>query len=359
MKKINTMANLGLLLVILVVLIGLLAQVAQAAALTSLSDTMSTVKASTAANHEIKFTSPTGIAAGQTVTYTFNTFTGVSALLFSDVDFATSNAACSATPTFTEQTLAATPSGTTWGVATSTTVITITSGTGTSAAGNCIRLRVGTNAVNQSTGVNQITNPAASSPTITMAGTFGDTGTITVNIIANDAVAVSGTVNQTLTFSISTSTIAFGTLDSAAARYASTTTSGSASDLVAHTLAISTNSISGYTITVKGATLTIGAGPTPNITAIGATPATSAPGTEQFGIYATKAGGVNGTIAAPYATASSFGYDATVSTSTTFASGSTATATETYSLHYLANITATTEAGSYTASLTYVATGNF
>jgi hypothetical protein len=171
----------------------------------------------------------------------------------------------------------------------------------------------------------------------------------------NEVVTVSGTVDQALTFAVSTTTIAFGTLSSTASRYANTTT-GSASDTIAHTMTLATNSGSGYSISVQGATLTSGGF---TITAIGSTPATASTGTEQFGIYATKSGGVNGTIDATYATASSFGYDATATTSATFATGSSATQTETYSLHYLANISATTEAGSYSTGLTYVATANF
>lgn len=342
--------SLTLILSLLAVLINLPVKTAQAAAITSASDTMSTVKASTLANHEFKFGLPTGIAAAGTVAYTFPTGFNMGTVAFGDIDFATGSTSTCSSATYTEQTLAATASGTTWGAAVAGLVLTITSGTGTSTAGNCVRLRVGTNAAG---GVNQITNPGVGSYGITIGPT--DTGTITVNIIANDVVAVSGTVNQSLSFSISATTIAFGTLDSAAARFANTTT-GSATDVVAHTLPVSTNSANGYTITVKGATLTSSSF---TITAIGATPATSAAGTEQFGIYATKAGGVNGTIAAPYATVSSFGYDATGTTATTFASGTSATATETYSLHYLANISGTTEPGTYTANLTYVATGNF
>ncbi len=345
-KKIS---SAGLIFSILLMMFGPFTPVAHAAALTALSDTMSTVKASTLSNHDIQFTTPTGVASGQTIILTFLTdFSIPAALDFTDIDVLDNGS---------NVTLAASPSGATWGaVRTSSLVITLTNGTTAVTAGHTIRIKIGTNATNQSTGVRQITNPTTTGAfTIIITGTFTDTGTITTTTITNDVVAVSGTVNQSLTFSISANTISFGTLDSAAARYANATT-GSASDVVAHTLAVATNSLSGYTITVKGATLTSGAN---TITAVGSSPAASAPGTEQFGIYATKSGGVNGTIAAPYATGSSFGYDATGTTATTLASGTSATVTETYSLHYLANISSSTEAGSYTASLTYVATGNF
>jgi hypothetical protein len=187
-----------------------------------------------------------------------------------------------------------------------------------------------------------------------------DSGTTTVQIISNDTVQISATVLQTISFSISSNSINFGNLSAGSAKFASSTnTAGDAADTVAHSLAVSTNAPSGYSITVQGQTLTNQNNTAHTITPIGASPATSSAGSEQFGIYATKSGGVNGTIATPYATPSSFGYNATATTSATFASGTTPTGTETYSLHYLANITTTTEAGTYTASLIYVGTANF
>jgi hypothetical protein len=327
---------------------------ANAAAITAASDTLSTVKINTASNHDISFVTPTGVASGQTIILTFQSDFSVNASLdFTDIDVLDDA---------TNVTLAAAPSGATWGaVRTSATVITLTNGTTAVTAGSVVRIKIGTNATNQSTGVRQITNTTTTgTKTVTVSGTFTDTGTISVQIVTDDTVAVTATVSQAITFSISTTTIAFGNLDSAAARYASSTgTGGSATDVAAHTLAVSTNGPTGYTITVRGATLTSAQNSANTITAIGASPATSAVGTEQFGIYATKSGGVNGTIATPYATASSFGYDAASTTATTFASGSSATAAETYSLHYLANIAAVTEAGSYSTTLNYVATANF
>jgi hypothetical protein len=361
--KINKIASLSLIVAIVSLLIGPLAQVAHAASLTSLSDTMSNVTQSVVSNHEIKFVTPTGVASGGIITLTFASgFTGIAAMVGADFDFAEGNSGVCSSATFTEKSVVT--SGATasqFNIAGSGQVVTITSGgaSATVAAGHCVRLRAGLNATDvtgSGPGTHQITNPTAGSYAITIAGSFGDTGTITDTIISNGVVAVSGTVNQSLTFSVSANTISFGTLSSSAPQYANSS-SGSSSDVVAHTLAVATNGASGYTITVQGATLTAPGSFT--ITAIGATPAVSAPGTKQFGIYATKAGGVNGTIAAPYATASSFGYDATATTATTFASGTGATSTETYSLHYIANISPTTEAGSYSTSLTYVASGNF
>lgn len=322
---------------------------ADAASLTTLSDTTSAATISVVSNHSITFVTPTGVASGATIILTFpGSYSIPAGLTFADIDVS-DNAS--------QVTLAAAPSGATWGaVRTSGTVITLTNGTTAVTAGHTVNIKIGTNATNQSTGTFQITNDTSTgTKAIVISGTFGDTGTVSVQLVTNDTVVVSGTVNQTLSFVLSSNTIGFGTLDSANPRYANSST-GSVSDVVAHTLAVSTNGGSGYSITVQGATLTSGSN---TIAAIGASPATSAVGTAQFGIYTTKSGGVNGTIAAPYATASSFGYNGTATTATTLASGTSATATETYSLHYLANIAPTTPSGTYTAGLEYVATANF
>jgi hypothetical protein len=349
MKKFYLLFNILMIIALVVMPLGIVSNSLYAASLTTLSDTMSSNKIATVSNHSISFVTPTGVASGATIILTFQSDYAIPAgLTFADVDVLDNG---------TNVTLAATATGATWGVAnTSTTVLTITNGTTAVVAGHTILIKIGTNATNQSTGTFQITNPTTTgTKTITMSGTFGDTGTVSSSIITNDTVVASGTVPQTISFAISSNTISFGTFDPAAAHYANTST-GSTSDTVAHTLAISTNGGSGYSITVQGATLTSGVN---TIAAIGASPATSSPGTPQFGIYTTKAGGVNGTIATPYATASSFGYNGTAATAATFASGTTATATETYSLHYLTNISTTTPAGVYTASLVYVATPNF
>ena len=92
---------------------------------------------------------------------------------------------------------------------------------------------------------------------------------------------------------------------------------------------------------------------------MGSPAASSTPGTEQFGIRATVAGGTGATIDPTFAAATSYGYDATATTSALFASGTGSTNTSTYSLRYVANIAALTEAGTYVANMVYVTTANF
>lgn len=331
-----------------------------AAALTSLSDAQSSIKVSNPSNHTIQFVTPTGLTAGQSISITFPAGWTLGPLSATSTDFATStSASCSS---FTDANLKdGAASGLTWGVSTSSQSVTFTSGTAVIPANRCVQIKIGTNAIHQASGTQQITNPSsATSSIISIGGSFADNGSITTNIITDDTVSVSATVAQSFTFAISTSTIFFGSLGAGAAKYASSSNPlGDSIETVAHSLSISTNAPSGYTITIKGQTLTSLQSSSSTITAIGSTVASSTPGTEQFGIRATASGGTGATVDPTYAAATSYGYDATATSSATFATGSGATNTTTYSLRYLANIAALTEAGTYVANVIYVATANF
>lgn len=333
-------------LVLGLLLSGGLPQVTFAADITSASDTLSSQKVSTLANHDIVFTSPTGAASGDTIIITFPSDFSIDASLdYTDIDVLDDG---------TNVTLAATASGTTWGaVRTSGTVITLTNGTTAVSAGSVIRIKIGTNATNQSTGVRQITNTTTNgSKVIAVSGTFGDSGNITVNILTDDQVAVTATVPQALTFSISDNTVEFGTL-SASDDFFADDSGGNATEAEAHTLIVGTNASNGYTMTVNGSTLTSGAY---TISAIGSSNTASSTGSEQFGLRMTSSGG-SGSVSAPYA-ASGFAFD-TAAFPDAVASSSGASTNTTYSVRYLANISSATEAGAYTTTLTYVTTANF
>lgn len=166
---------------------------------------------------------------------------------------------------------------------------------------------------------------------------------------------ICGTVTVlSLTFSISDALIGFGSLSSSAARYATGDTSGSSSEVEAHTISVSTNASGGYALTLNGVTLR----DLPNtITPIGSTNTASSPGTEQFGVRLVASGG-SGTVTAPYA-ASGFALD-TGSFPDQVASAATGDGdTTTYSVRYIANISSVTEPGTYSAALRYIATGTF
>lgn len=130
-----------------------------------------------------------------------------------------------------------------------------------------------------------------------------------------------------------------------------------------HTLEVVTNATNGLTVTVTGSTLTSGSD---TITAIGATGTASSVGSEQFGINlvdnATPNVGADASGTSPIASATS-PYD--TADEFAFVSGDTVASsagginTTTFTVSYLANISASTQAGTYTTTLTYAATANF
>ncbi len=362
MFKKNFVTSFASFLTILSIVLGasiVQVQLAYAAALSTLSDTQSSVKVSTLSDHTIQFITPTGVAAAGTITLTFPAGYTMGSFNVNNIDFATSTTgACTG---LVDGAVAGVASGGTWGVAQAGQVITITSGTGVIPANRCIQIEIGSNATFGATGATQITNPATpGTHIITIAGTFGDTGSISTSIVTDDTVAMTGTVQQSITFTISTSTIYFGNLGSGAVKFASSTnTAGDTIETVAHQLAVSTNAPSGFALSARGQTLTSQQNAANTISAIGGTAASSTPGTEQFGFRATESGGTGITLDPTFSFATSYGYDGTATSSTLLASGSGATPTSTYDLRYLTNIAGVTEAGTYAANLVYVATANF
>jgi hypothetical protein len=168
-------------------------------------------------------------------------------------------------------------------------------------------------------------------------------------------IITAGSGADSLSFSLSHNAVGFGTLDKNTTRYATNDLAGTTTQTEAHTLTASTNASSGYSITVQGTTLTSGAH---TIDALGATNTTPTTNTEQFGIRATVSGSGNGTVSAPYA-ASGFAFD-TASFPDQIASDPDGDdVSNTYSIRYVGNIAGTTEAGNYTATLTYVVTAGF
>lgn len=160
--------------------------------------------------------------------------------------------------------------------------------------------------------------------------------------------------SQTLSFSISDNSIGFGTLSASDDFFANGAGTGSATEIEAHTIIASTNASSGYVITVNGATLTSGGS---TISAIGSTNTASSVGTEQFGLRMTATGG-NGSVSVPYA-AAGFALDTASFPDQVVSDPDGDDVSTTYSVRYLGNIGAPTEAGSYAAILTYVITAGF
>ena len=156
---------------------------------------------------------------------------------------------------------------------------------------------------------------------------------------------------QFLTVSIGASSVDLGAL--------TTGTTGTGS----HTLSVATSAFNGVTVVVSGATLTSGGN---TIDAIGGTAAASSAGSEQFGlnlvdnaspnIGATRSpAGSNLAPAGAYSTADQFAF----SSGNTVASSSSPIPDTVLTVSYVANISGSTAAGTYTTTLTYSVAPNY
>lgn len=341
---------------------------AQAASVTSLSAVFGRIKASTNADSVVvTFASPTGIQTGgaDTITLEFSVDFTVAATSAANFDIGLGDSGTCSTASYTDETVATSPSATEWGVAVSGNTITLSPETDdTLTAGFCIKVEMGTAATTGGTGsASTIVNGAADDDdTIIIGGFFGDSGTAAIDIIADDQVVITATVDSAITFTLDDAdgAIFFGTLGSAAAKWAhGTTTTGSASDVAAHTMTVATNASGGYAVTYAGATLTSG-GNTITVcdgSAACLDDANGDPGTEQFGLSIETDGDATITTNYQYAGTPDWHW---IETGTNNIITETApTATETFSMHYLANISGLTEAGAYSTTVTYIATGTF
>lgn len=156
-------------------------------------------------------------------------------------------------------------------------------------------------------------------------------------------------------FSISDTSVGFGPLSTSGARYATGDASGTGTKTSAHTISVRTSADDGYALTYYGPLLTSGSDDI-NAATI-SNDDDGAPGSEQFGIACTTDG--DATIASGYDATSPADYSFVANTTTTIASEAGSTATENFSIYYIANAAGTTPAGSYSTDITYVVTGKF
>ena len=154
---------------------------------------------------------------------------------------------------------------------------------------------------------------------------------------------VGAAADPTLSFNVTDAIVALGALSA----------SGVQTDTA--TMTAATNATGGYSITVFGSTLTSGSD---TIEEIGADAEVSATGTEQFGMKISKSGN-EGVAVAPYNHDTNYAYFGVSSADECANSASGPSETTTFTMEYMANITTTTEAGSYSAIHTYICTGTF
>jgi hypothetical protein len=222
---------------------------AEAASITNASDTLSSSAPSLASNHTFAFTSPNGMASGQTIEITFPAGFTLPALGVEDFDLTASG---------TEQTISSSNGSGVWGVSTSSQIITFTSPSNVGqASSTAFVIEIGTHALSGATGDSQIVNPSATtSHAIDIAGTMPDSGQVRVAIV--NQVIVSASVDTSLTFSVTG--VASGQTVNGSPTTTSTTTTSTAlpfetlginsSRVLAHDLAVTTNASQGYTVTV-------------------------------------------------------------------------------------------------------------
>lgn len=230
----------------------------KAAQLTSVSDTISDSDRGVPSNHTIRFTTPTGLVSGETIQITFPAGfsldgSGPTGLNFQDIDVASGTV---------EYTLAAAAAGNSWGVATSSNSITLTtstsSGATTVASGTVLTIEIGTNATSGATGDTRIVNHAsAGSYEITIGGSMQDSGSTRIAII--DDVVVTASVDTTFSFTIT------GVATSSTVNGSPTTTAGSSTatsipfgtlvsgttTMMAQDLSVTTNAANGFVVTVE------------------------------------------------------------------------------------------------------------
>ncbi|MCH8821674.1 hypothetical protein IID23_04115 [Patescibacteria group bacterium] len=207
MLKRLTLASLILLLTIVPYLY--LRNDVQAATFTAISDIMTRQEDTVASNHTIAFTQNGGtqFTSGETITIDFEDTFDTSSLANTDpLDY-------DIVINGTEETLVAIGCGATDEIEitsiSGTDVITFTAcGSYTAeAAGSTITIEIGTHTSAPSAGDTQIINATSSgSKIISLGGTIGDTGSIAVPILSNDQVTVSGTVDPSITSSLSDTT---------------------------------------------------------------------------------------------------------------------------------------------------------
>lgn len=220
---------------------------AEAAAVTSYSDTLSDSAPNTVSDHTISYVATNGVAAAESIVLTFDSAAqsfNLSAIASGDIDLL-------------ENGVQETIDGSSWTatINTSLDTITLTSGTGTIAAGATTTILIGQNATG---GSGQITNPGAtgSYEISVSSGSTPDTGVTEVAIV--DAVVVTASVDTVFNFSVAGVGSGVNVNGSDTTGGATTPTLIPFGELAAATpsttaqqLSVSTNASNGFNVTVQ------------------------------------------------------------------------------------------------------------
>ncbi|KXK00202.1 MAG: hypothetical protein UZ19_OD1000117 [Parcubacteria bacterium OLB19] len=221
---------------------------AEAANVKSFSDTLSDSAPSTVSNHTITFVTPTGLAAGETISLEFETgFTGIASLTAEDLDLSVNGS--------DQSLIDGAASGANWNVTAAGQVIDITSGTSTIGTNATVTIEIGTNATFATSGDSQITNPAVGSYWITVDVGNSDSGQSMVAIV--NTVTVTASVDTIFNFTVNGVNNGLS-VNGASTTGTSTSTAIPFGQLVADTpatlaqdLSVSTNAANGFVVTVQ------------------------------------------------------------------------------------------------------------
>jgi hypothetical protein len=181
-----------------------------------------------------------------------------------------------------------------------------------------------------------------------------DSGSLALSLITSDQVAVSATVTPTLTVVVAGAPVSLGVLASTSNSYAGITST------------VTTNASGGYLSVVKyDATLTSGSDTIADVT--GSPPDNLAAGTAAYGVSSSQTGNTVGQWDADSSncdgttrtTANTVSATSLSTTFKSFASSATPKSSEAATLCFLATMSGTTPAGSYTSTSTVVTTARF
>ncbi len=306
-------------------------------------------------------------AATATTTYTFDFTTGTTATIASiKAQLCTTASGTCTIPTgasITSSTLSSTSFSGSWTVSTATAGELRASATGATSTTTGTAKQIVWGNVQNPTTANQTFFARITTYTGADYAT-GPTDTGTVAASTSNLIQVSATVDEVLTFctgtsGITSSSCAGATGTSVALGTLTTSSTGSGTSQIG----VATNAGTGYSVTVSGSTLT-STTPSDTITAL-ASQTASTQGTKQYGInlkdnatpnVGTEVTGAgSGTATANYGTVDQYRFVSGDS----IASRNTSDDFRLYTVSYIANISGVTKAGTYTTTMTYIATATF
>lgn len=171
---------------------------ANAGLVSSFSDQLSSQTIATAANHTITFTTSSDFGPGDTLEIFFESGFDLSEINYTDIDLEDDGS---------NKNLGVTPgSGVNSSIGVSVAFQTITfiqNDTDTIAAGSVISIKIGTHASHQVAGDQHIYNPeVADTYKISISGSFGDMGTISIQVLTTDTVGFKATIEPSISFAL-------------------------------------------------------------------------------------------------------------------------------------------------------------